>query len=223
MNKESFKIYCAGPLFNPGERLEMKAIADILKTNGYRVFLPQEDGLEFAKLFPFFIERGATQQQAQQLLNMAIFALDVFQIIDSDGLILNMNGRVPDEGAMVEAGIAWARNKPVVIFNSDERSLIHGNCNPLVTGLSNFETVRCCEDIPSAFKRKFDEQVDRITGSIPLEFEQTTKEGQEISKFLNSQNQYHKLADLLMELFGGKVCQHTKQKTERDIQAHTQQ
>ena len=39
---------------------------------------------------------------------------------------------------MVEAGIAWAHNKAIVIFRSDSRSLIEGNCNPLVLGLSDF-------------------------------------------------------------------------------------
>jgi nucleoside 2-deoxyribosyltransferase len=210
MRKESFKIYCAGPLFNPSERNEMKKMSDVLKSDGYGVFLPQEDGLEFAKLFPFFIERGLTPQQAQQLLNRAIFALDVFQIIDSDGLILNMNGRVPDEGAMVEAGIAWSHNKPVVIFNSDERSLIQGNCNPLVIGLSNFETVSRYEDISKVFDKKFKEQGDHIIRDIQPQFEMTTKQGQKISKFLYSQGQSNGLADLLIDIFGGKVCQNTK-------------
>lgn len=208
--KKDFKIYCAGPLFNPSERDEMKSIATVLKEGGYEVFLPQEDGLEFARLFPFFIERGFTHQQAQQLLNRAIFALDVFQVVDSDGLVLNMNGRVPDEGAMVEAGIAWSHNKPVVIFNSDARSLIHGNCNPLVIGLSNFDTISSCEDIPRIFDAKFKELGDRIIRDIQQPFETATREGQEISKFLHSQGQSNDLADLLINLFGGEVCQNTK-------------
>jgi len=208
--KKDFKIYCAGPLFNPSERNEMKSISTVLKERVYEVFLQQEDGLEFVRLFPFFIERGFTPQQAQQLLNRAIFALDVFQIIDSDGLVLNMNGRVPDEGAMVEAGIAWSHNKPVVIFNSDARSLIQGNCNPLVIGLSNFETISSCEDIPKIFDTKFKEVGDRIIRDSQPPFETTTKEGQEISKFLNSHGQSNDLADLLINLFGGKVCRNTK-------------
>lgn len=220
MKRESFKIYCAGPLFNPSERGEMKEIADILKSSGFNVFLPQEDGLEFARLFPFFLERGLTHQQAQQLLNRAIFALDVFQVIDSDGLILNMNGRVPDEGAMVEAGIAWSHNKSIVIFNSDERSLIHGNCNPLVTGLSDFETVNNYENIPLSFDRKFKDQGDRVIRDIQPQFETTATEGRKISYFLNSQGQSNELAELLLDLFGGKVCRCTNGKS---AQVHSQQ
>ena len=121
-----FKIYCAGPLFNPVERNEMRFIADTLKNADFSVFLPQEDGLEFARLFPAFLSRGFKQNEAQQILNHAIFSLDVYEVLASDGLVLNMNGRVPDEGAMVEAGIAWANDKPIVIFNSDDRSLLQG-------------------------------------------------------------------------------------------------
>jgi hypothetical protein len=134
-----------------------------------------------------------------------------------------MNGRVPDEGAMVEAGIAWSHNKSVVVFNSDERSLIHGNCNPLVIGLSNFEIVRHYEDVPKVFGEKFKKERDCVIRRIQPQFEMTTKEGQEISKFLHSQGQSNGLTDLLIDLFGGKVCQNTKGRIANSTQVHSQQ
>ena len=141
MSNKTLKIYCAGPLFNPKEREDMNSIATALETAGYSVFLPQRDGLELARLLPVLIEKDISEEEASTVLNRAIFSLDVFEVIDSDGVILNINGRVPDEGAMVEAGIAWAHEKTIVIFKNDDRSLIQGNCNPLIMGLADFEFV----------------------------------------------------------------------------------
>ena len=81
--------------------------------------------------------------------------IDTFQIIDNDGLVLNLNGRVPDEGAMVEAGIAWALGKPIVIYKNDSRSLFGGLDNPLVAGLSKFKIISDIGKIPREFDNSF--------------------------------------------------------------------
>jgi len=204
--ENSFKIYCAGPLFNPVERQEMAVIADVLKKSGFSVFLPQEDGLEFAHLFPLFVKRGIDVKLAQKLLNLAIFSLDVFEIIDSRGLVLNMNGRVPDEGAMVEAGIAWTNNKPIVIFNSDERTLIQGNCNPLVLGLSDFEVITTYDEIPTTFEKKFKELGDKVIQNKDFQFEEKKKKGKTIREHMNNKENKYDLAELLINLFGEELC-----------------
>ena len=147
------KIYCAGPLFNLREKKEMQEIANVLENNGYNVFLPHRDGFEFANLTKSFIKLGVSENNANLILNKAIFTLDVFQVLISDGLILNINGRVPDEGAMVEAGIAWNAGKIIVTFKNDTRTLINGNDNPLVLGLSNFNIVNDILSIPFIFNK----------------------------------------------------------------------
>lgn len=215
-----FKIYCAGPLFNPQERKEMAEIANALRGSGYAVFLPQEDGLEFARLFPAFLERGCSNDEAEKILNLAIFSLDVFQVIDSDGLILNMNGRVPDEGAMVEAGIAWSHNKPIVIFNSDDRSLLQGACNPLVVGLSNFEVVSEYSEIPVKFKERFSQLGDKIIREKAFQFEETNNKGKTISDYIDSRRNQEELAELLITLFGGTRC--TNSQNGNDTNPNTQ-
>lgn len=105
------KIYCAGPLFNAKEREEMGQITSVLEKNGFSVFLPHRDGIQLAVMLDVFIANGIPRQKAVEILNKAIFYLDVYQVLDSDGLILNLNGRVPDEGSLVEAGIAWQAGK----------------------------------------------------------------------------------------------------------------
>jgi nucleoside 2-deoxyribosyltransferase len=150
------RIYCAGPLFNPKEREDMETIAQCLEDAGYEVFLPHRDGIELAKINSALLEKGYSPEKANLLLARAIFLIDTFQIMKADGLVLNLNGRVPDEGAMVESGIAWALRKPVVIYKNDSRSLLQGLDNPLVAGLSEFRTVSLIGDIPHEFKRLFD-------------------------------------------------------------------
>ena len=133
----------------------MQDIAHVLEDNNYTVFLPQRDGFEFANLNRFFLKRGYSLQHTTIILNRAIFCLDVFHVLDSDGLVLNMNGRVPDEGAMVEAGIAWTAGKKIVIYKNDSRSLINGNDNPLLLGLADFKIITDIHAVVGIFDNYF--------------------------------------------------------------------
>lgn len=134
----------------------MLEITHKLEEHHYDVFLPQRDGIEFADLLPVFEKAMKFREvDTNMLLNKAIFTLDVFQVLDSQGLVLNMNGRVPDEGALVEAGIAWNAGKKIVIYKDDSRTLINGNDNPLILGLGNFVTVNRIYNIPDSFNELF--------------------------------------------------------------------
>ncbi len=215
MEKCLYKIYCAGPLFNPKEREEMWNIAVALESSGYSVFLPQRDGLEFARLLPVLLERDFSIGIAQQMLNKAIFCLDVFHVMNSHGLLLNMNGRVPDEGAMVEAGIAWAHNKVLVVFRNDDRSLIEGNCNPMVLGLSDFESVSKYEDIPLAFNGKFSDLEEESSSFNNTRFETAKQNGKEISNYLASKKSATDITELLIGLFGERVCRNSEEAMEK--------
>jgi nucleoside 2-deoxyribosyltransferase len=222
MEKDCYKIYCAGPLFNPKEREEMEQIASELENSDYSVFLPQRDGLEFALIFPCFMERGINGNDAKRILNMAIFSLDVFEVMDSDGLLLNMNGRVPDEGAMVEAGIAWAHDKVIVIYRSDTRSLIEGSCNPLVLGLSDFSVVSDYSEIVKAFEAKFANLVENTRLGRDFGFEVAIKSGKEIREYLSAQKSKDDIVDLLIELFRERICQDSEDPKKNFSQISTQ-
>lgn len=210
MNTETLKIYCAGPLFNPKEREDMNSIATALEAAGYSVFLPQRDGLELARLLPVLTEKGISGEEASNVLNKAIFSLDVFEVINSNGVILNINGRVPDEGAAVEAGIAWAHDKQIVIFKNDDRSLIQGNCNPLVMGLADFEFVEKYEDIPVAFKKKFSQANKSTAVAAKSSFSMANTKGEAIRNYLMAEKTANEIVDLLLNLFGEVLCQSIK-------------
>ncbi|MBN2269498.1 MAG: nucleoside 2-deoxyribosyltransferase [Sedimentisphaerales bacterium] len=214
MEKACQRVYCAGPLFNPAEREEMAAIASALKDGGYSVFLPQEDGLKFAVLLPVLMDRGVSIGEATKILNLAIFSLDVFEIMRCDGLLLNMNGRVPDEGAMVEAGIAWSHDKTIVIFKSDDRSLIHGTCNPLVMGLADFEFVGAYEEIPRAFDRRIAETESANRASSSSRFETANEKGEAISRCLGRRGSPEDITEILIRLFAEKSCLSREEQSE---------
>lgn len=153
---EKQKIYCAGPLFNEAERYDMLRLAECLEKAGFDTFLPQRDGLELGHLSGRLVADGFSLQEANRLLQRAIFELDTAKIVECDGLLLNLNGRVPDEGAAAEAGIAWAIGKPVVAFKADYRSAFDGVDNPLVIGLGDFRIVEKMEDLPQEFRARLD-------------------------------------------------------------------
>lgn len=148
-----FRIYCAGPLFNQAERDEMTAIADVLCEAGFTVYLPHRDGMEFRLILVELVDRGWPAPLAAQFLHEAIFALDVYQLaVECQAVAWNLNGRVPDEGAVSEAAIAWAIGKPIVAYMDDARSLIEGRVNPMLVGLVEFETKVTIGELPMALK-----------------------------------------------------------------------
>lgn len=146
------RIYCSGPLFCPEERAGMAQIARIFEEAGYETFLPHRDGIERFVL-------GSANNPAANLpgisklteaINRAIFCLDIYQIVEGcDALVFNMNGRVPDEGGVVETAVAWSVGRPLVVYKHDARSKVGGNDNSMVTGLTpEFATVGALEALP---------------------------------------------------------------------------
>lgn len=194
------RIYCAGPLFNPKEREDMDLIALSLENAGYKVFLPHRDGIELAKFSSTLVEKGISISDANSLLAKAVFMIDTFQILENDGLVLNLNGRVPDEGAMVEAGIAWALCKPIVIYKNDVRSLLGGQDNPLVAGLAEFKILSDIDEIPKEFDRAFSNGYVRFDPDTNDFYKLVLEKGREIFEELKNARSREKFADAFLEL-----------------------
>jgi nucleoside 2-deoxyribosyltransferase len=148
------RVYCAGPLFNAGERAEMDSIASTLEQSGFSTFLPHRDGLEFAQLKPELEKLGASPDEAASAVEKAIFSLDTYHLLrQCDVVVANLNGRVPDEGTIVEATLAWHSGKPLILYKTDVRSMLGGSDNPMVTGLGDFETIGDLSALPAAVLR----------------------------------------------------------------------
>ncbi|PQV54051.1 nucleoside 2-deoxyribosyltransferase [Paraburkholderia sp. BL21I4N1] len=147
------RVYCAGPLFNAAERAEMDSIAHTLEAAGFATFLPHRDGLEFARLKPELEKLGASVEEAAQILDRAIFSLDTYQLLERcDVVVANLNGRVADEGTVVEASLAWHAGKPLVLFKADARSMLSGSDNPMLGGLGDFQVVDQIAALPLAIR-----------------------------------------------------------------------
>ena len=137
------KVYLAGPMFNQGEKDFNLEITHVLEEFGYEVFLPQRDGIEAAKL------EGKTEEE---LIRM-IFELDAGEVRKADIVFMNLDGRVPDEGACVELGIGFALGKRCYGFKTDTRAVESSlDLNPMISGcmiriFRNFDGAQLMEEI----------------------------------------------------------------------------
>lgn len=119
------RVYFAAPLFNEAERAYNLKIVEILEAHGYEVFLPQRDGFLAPEL------EGKTEAEKIEM----IFNKDRDEVLKSDILFMMLDGRVPDEGACVELGIAYANGKRCYGFKGDARSVeLDMDLNPMITG-----------------------------------------------------------------------------------------
>jgi nucleoside 2-deoxyribosyltransferase len=116
-------IYLAGPLFSLPEKRENLRLCRMLE-RWCDVFLPQRDG----ELIPHLIQRGLSQQEAYQ----TVFERDTAAIKACDALVINLDGRVIDEGAAFELGYAHALGKCCVGYRTDVRVLLPCGQNPMV-------------------------------------------------------------------------------------------
>ena len=133
----------------------MSRVALHLEAEGFQTFLPHRDGLERVALpIASRLGRLSALTPGGATLQRAIFALDLFQLIERcEGLVFNMNGRVPDEGAVAETAIAYATGKAVVLYKEDARSMLGGLDNPMLLGLSPaFSTVPTLSSIAPALR-----------------------------------------------------------------------
>lgn len=205
------RVYCAGPLFNQAERAEMTQIAQVLCSAGFQVYLPHRDGMEFRPVLDELVARGWPVSTAGGFLHAGIFALDVYQlVVECGSMVWNLNGRVPDEGAVSEAAMAWMLGKPMVGYKDDFRSLISSRDNPLLAGLVDFELLTHQEDIPEALHKVISswEGPPRGLTSLPPAVQRAVGQGGLLWAAIQEQGAQCDnliLADVVTELFAPKV------------------
>ncbi len=126
------KIYFAAPLFSQAEKEFNQNLTDRLEKLGFDVFLPQRDGVEKNKP-PF-------DQMSQDEKRKELFILDRDEIFNCDIFLFILDGRVPDEGACVELGIAYTqklidnKNRKLVGLKTDQRAaFLSSKLNPMIS------------------------------------------------------------------------------------------
>jgi nucleoside 2-deoxyribosyltransferase len=124
-------IYIAGPLFNEAERKFNQDLARKLESLGFNVFLPQRDGVESSKAPYDSMEPDERRK--------ALFELDRAKILECQVFLIVLDGRVPDEGACVELGIAYAqkylqdKERVIIGLHTDTRSaFLSAKLNPML-------------------------------------------------------------------------------------------
>lgn len=127
-------IYIAGPLFSESERTFNMKLERFLSDLGHETFLPQRDGHELATLKD--TEMDWTEASDH------IFRVDTNALDRSDIVVFVMDGRVPDEGACMEIGYAYARGKECIGLKTDSRALMDGIDNPMITGALKHRVAR---------------------------------------------------------------------------------
>lgn len=117
------KLYLASPLFNDSELLYNEKLCNILEPY-FEIYLPQRDG----KLMDKLIKTGTDIEHAKEI----VFSNDIVALLNSDYLLINLNGRSIDEGAVFELGFAYANKKKCVGFQTDIRRLLPYGNNPMI-------------------------------------------------------------------------------------------
>lgn len=101
------KIYLAAPLFTEPERAANADLCVELEEAGHQVFLPQRDGLLLSE----------QPESARE-----IFQADVAEVSAAGCLVAVLDGAVPDEGVLVEIGVAIGKGVPIVGYTTDSRA-----------------------------------------------------------------------------------------------------
>jgi nucleoside 2-deoxyribosyltransferase len=126
-------IYFAAPLFSEAELAFNAALCADLEAAGHKVFLPQRDGVEAAK--PPYSTMTPDERRR------ATFELDRERILACDVFLIVLDGRIPDEGACVELGLAYAHrlatscDRLIIGWHTDCRAAFLGaKLNPMLAG-----------------------------------------------------------------------------------------
>ena len=115
------------------------AISSVLKPT-FNVYLAPVDGVEMLTLIDLLANPKSLSPlflRAALLVQQIGWAHEIYQLLSCDALVLNMDGRVPDEGAVVEAATAYMAGKPVVIYKSTAVTFWDFFNNPMVAALDS--------------------------------------------------------------------------------------
>lgn len=138
------KIYFAAPLFNEMELQRNAEFTKVLRNAGFEVYLPQESGLS-AKMIKNNSDTIAVSRH--------LFETDKKAIKECDILIIFLDGRVPDEGACVELGMAYAWDKKCFGYKTDDRNLdFTGTDNLFIEGCLNFKVFNNFKELIEVLK-----------------------------------------------------------------------
>ena len=137
------RIYLAGPLFCKSERDYNLSLNDALASRGYELLLPQTNGLNINA------EKMLTNPDYRDAAIMMVFQSDLEMLDSCDAVLFNLDGRVPDEGACVELGYAYAKGKECFGLKTDIRTAEFGTDNMMISGALKLRTASSVDELVS--------------------------------------------------------------------------
>lgn len=142
------KIYFAAPLFNEMELKRNEEYTKLLEKWGYNVYLPQREAGLSAQILK-------NESNDKMETNKKIFNTDLEGIKNCDILLFFLDGRVPDEGACVELGIAFALGKKCIGYKTDDRNLdFTDDDNLFIEGCMDFKVMHTIEDLKKELEKE---------------------------------------------------------------------
>ncbi len=148
-------VYCSGPMFSRADVAQQLEIAKALEDAGFSTYVPQRDGIEVASVMG---DINAPRLPPQDMANVMpvvrklVFALDVYQLLERcAAVVFNLDGRVPDDGSVMEASVGWSAGLPVVVFKTTPITMLGGYDNPMLAGLAlRWNDVTTLSELPKA-------------------------------------------------------------------------
>lgn len=134
------RVYIAGPMFCDAELQYNRLLKEGLSKHGIEAVLPQDLPLDIPDVSP-------GNRAAVNRVSLMVFAEDLGLLDSCDALVLNMDGRVPDEGACVELGYAYARGMPCFGIKTDVRTSERSMDNMMITGALGGRIARNIEEL----------------------------------------------------------------------------
>jgi nucleoside 2-deoxyribosyltransferase len=149
--QQATRVYLAGPMFSAGDKTEQSELAAALEKAGFECHVPQNNGIEVGSVMQLLNDpslHGGTMLEPVVLsrciawVTRTVTALDVYQVVEGcQCTVLNIDGRVPDEGSLVEATLAWYAGHPVVPYKTTSITELGGNNNPMIGVISRWAPV----------------------------------------------------------------------------------
>ncbi len=121
------KLYLAGPMFCDAELSYNLRLKELMAAEGYDLVLPQEKPLAISP-------EKMSDPEYRDAATMMVFEADTQCIRECDALVFLMDGRVPDEGACMEVGYAYAIGKECFGLKTDKRVSELGTDNLMIGG-----------------------------------------------------------------------------------------
>jgi nucleoside 2-deoxyribosyltransferase len=142
-------------MFSVGDKWEQQAVATALMGAHFTTYLPQRDGIEVGRVMQLLnhpVLDGWIADMIMEHVRKWVFALDMYQLLERcHAIVFNLDGRVPDDGSVVETAAAFAAGKPIVIYKTTPITMLAGTDNPMVEGLSTtWSYVDKLPDLPAA-------------------------------------------------------------------------